>query len=120
MITTQKALRAAFWRDNPGADRRLIRDYAGTGLMHVTDTRVAWCDYVDAQSRAGVISEGLADRATLQATPRVFEWQVQGDYGQGFECECTETTRAEGLARLREYRANGPGVYRLRRCVVKG
>lgn len=117
-INTQRALRAAFWRDNPGADRRLIRDYSGTGQMHVTDTRVAWCDYLDAQTRAGVISESLAERATLQPTPRVYEWQVQGNYGHGWECECSESTRAEGLARLREYQANGPGVYRLRRARV--
>lgn len=121
-ITTQRDLRAAFWRDNPGANRRLIRDYAGTGRMHVTDTRVAWCDYVDAQARAGVISPELAERATLQATPRVFEYQVQGNYGHGhgWECETTEDNRRDALARLREYRANGPGQYRLRRCVVKG
>lgn len=118
MITTQKELRAAFWRDNPGADRRLIRDYAGTCRMHVTDTRVAWCDYLDAMHRAGNISEALADRATLQPTPIAHEWQVQGNYGQGFECECSESTRAEGVARLREYRENGPGVYRLRRVRV--
>lgn len=65
-ITTQRALRAAFWRDNPTADRRLIRDHAGTGRMHVADTRCAWCDYVDARCRDGAISPELAERATLR------------------------------------------------------
>jgi len=68
MITTQKALRAAFWRSNPGLSRRLIPDYSGRGRMYVTDTRVAWCDYVEAQARVGIISEALARRATLETS----------------------------------------------------
>lgn len=38
------------------------------------------------------------------------EWTVQVNYGygHGWEDECTEDTRAEGLARLREYRQNVP------------
>lgn len=66
MISTQKELRAAFWRDNPDAARRMIPAYSGSGRMYCTDTRVAWCDYVDHLQRAGAISESLADRATLQ------------------------------------------------------
>lgn len=40
------------------------------------------------------------------------EFQIHGDYGHGagFEEVTCETTRAEGLARLREYRENEPGV----------
>jgi hypothetical protein len=64
-ITTQKELRRRFWQDNPQADRKKITDYTGKGKMHTTDTRCAWCDYVDSMSRAGIISEALADRATL-------------------------------------------------------
>jgi hypothetical protein len=64
-ITNQKDLRRAFWRDHPGAVRRKITNYSGNGTMHVTDTRCAWCDYVDAMSRDGVISQELAERATL-------------------------------------------------------
>jgi len=64
-ITTQKELRRRFWQDNPQADRRKITDYSGQGKMHTTDTRCIWCDYIDAQHRAGLISDALADSATL-------------------------------------------------------
>ena len=64
-ITTQRELRNAFWRDHPGAVRRKIKNYSGNGKMHVTDTRCAWCDYIDALSKDGVISQELASRATL-------------------------------------------------------
>ena len=49
------------------------------------------------------------------------EHVVQGDYGygHGFEDESSESTRAEGLARLKEYRENGPGIYRLVRRNVR-
>lgn len=45
--------------------RRKIPNYSGNGTMHVTDTRCAWCDWIDALSRDGIISEALAQRATL-------------------------------------------------------
>lgn len=65
-ITTQRELRASFWRDNPQCSRRTIPDYSGIGRMHCTDTRVAFCDYLDSLQRSGLISEALADRATLK------------------------------------------------------
>lgn len=118
MISTQKALRAAFWRAHPRADRRLIPDYSGKGQMHVTDTRVAWCDFIDSLARNGEIPESLGDRATLRPMRAEFEYEIQGKHGElyGFECETTESTRAEALQRLREYRENAPsGIYRIRR-----
>ena len=42
-------------------------------------------------------------------------WRLQGNYGHGWETECEESTAAEGRQRLREYRENGPGSYRLRK-----
>lgn len=52
------------------------------------------------------------------------EYIVQGNYGygQGFEDECTEETRKEAKERLKEYRENAPGVYRLivRRVKLQG
>lgn len=42
-------------------------------------------------------------------------WRLQGNYGYGWETECEESTRGDGLQRLREYRENGPGAYRLRK-----
>lgn len=68
MMTTQKEVRAAFWRDHaglPGITPRKITNYAGTGKMHNTDTRCAFADYVDYLSKSGEISEKLAERVTL-------------------------------------------------------
>lgn len=64
-ITNQRDLRREFWATFPELPRRQIRDYAGTGKMHTTDTRVTWCDWVDALSKSGDISQALAQRATL-------------------------------------------------------
>ena len=71
-ITNQRDLRRAFWDEvEQLADRRLnisrrkIRNYSGNGTMYNTDTRCAWCDWVDAMSKGGIISQELAQRATL-------------------------------------------------------
>jgi len=65
MITTQRQLRAEFWRTFPRLDRRRITDYAGTGKMHQTDTRVAWHNWIDQMNKSGEICHQLAERATL-------------------------------------------------------
>ena len=65
MMTSQKQIRAAFWAAHPTLPRRKIRDYAGTGRMHVTDTRCTFADYVDELQRDGEISDALAHRVTL-------------------------------------------------------
>jgi hypothetical protein len=65
IITTQKALRTAFWQAHPDLPKRKIMNYAGTDKMYPTDTRVAWVDFVDAMERDGDISQALAQRATL-------------------------------------------------------
>ena len=64
-ITTQRALRQTFWQLRPDLSRRRIRNYRGDGLMHTTDTRCAWCGFVDAMARDNQISMDLAQRATL-------------------------------------------------------
>ncbi len=64
-ITNQRDLRRAFWEAHPNAVRRRIANYSGNGKMHVTDTRCAWCDWIDAMSRDNHISQELAQRATL-------------------------------------------------------
>jgi hypothetical protein len=67
-IATQRALRAAFWRDHkgvPGITPRRITNYSGNGKMHNTDTRCAFVDWLDAMSRNGQVSDELAQRATL-------------------------------------------------------
>jgi hypothetical protein len=68
MYTTQQQVRAAFWeahRGVSGITPRRITNYAGNGKMHNTDTRCAFCDYVDALSKNGEISQKLAQRVTL-------------------------------------------------------
>ena len=70
MYTTQKQVRAAFWRaaregNWTAVTPRLITDYSGKGKMHTTDTRCAFADYVDSLSKSGEISEALANRVTL-------------------------------------------------------
>lgn len=60
-LTSLKTLRAAFWRENPQAARRRGRGQND----QTTDTRCAFCDWLDAQQKAGRVSERLADRATL-------------------------------------------------------
>lgn len=44
-------------------------------------------------------------------------WRLQGNYGygDGWETECEEDSRVQGLQRLKEYLENGPGAYRLRK-----
>jgi hypothetical protein len=68
--TSQKQVRAAFWRECsnlPGLNitPRRIRNYSGNGLMHNTDTRCTFVDFVDALASNGDISQALANRVTL-------------------------------------------------------
>jgi hypothetical protein len=45
-----------------------------------------------------------------------YEYDVQGNYGHGWETVTCEPTRKEALERIAEYRANEPGVaFRIRR-----
>lgn len=70
MYTTQVQIRKAFWQAYPDADRRMITDYRGRGKMYKTDTRSLFVDFVDMLERDGQISQELAERVTLQPTPR--------------------------------------------------
>lgn len=65
MLTNQKQVRQAFWEQHPSLPRRRIKNYRGDGLMHVTDTRCAFVDFIDYLHRDGQISEALAQRVTL-------------------------------------------------------
>lgn len=63
-ITTQREVRAAFWEnwgDVRGVSRKRMK-----GGDYSTDTRCAFCDYVEALCRNGDISEALASRVTLK------------------------------------------------------
>jgi len=72
MLTTQKQVRSAFWAAWRAGEfgvlnvtPKRITNYAGNGKMHNTDTRCAFCDFVDMLSKTGQLKEGLADRVTL-------------------------------------------------------
>jgi hypothetical protein len=66
-ITTQKALRLAFWEAHPDFDHQARE--AGIRSKpqneHCATVRCAFVDYVDNMNRCGVISDALAQRATL-------------------------------------------------------
>lgn len=58
-ITTQKEIRSLFWEEHPNLDRKKVNgDYK-------TDTRVAFCDFIEHLNRSGQINDALAQRATL-------------------------------------------------------
>ena len=69
-MTNQKQIRAAFWEAFPDLPRRRYRYSPNRSdktaeLVYPIDTRCAFVDFVDQLQREGVISEKLADRATL-------------------------------------------------------
>ena len=64
-ITRARTIRSEFWRMHPALRRRRVRDYSGSGLMYPTDTRIAFCEFVDFLYRSGCISERLAQSVTL-------------------------------------------------------
>ena len=63
LYTSQAVLRRQFWLDHPS----LRPQYRSNRRQneYPTDTRMAWCDYVEAMARDGAISADLAARATL-------------------------------------------------------
>jgi hypothetical protein len=66
-ITTAAALRAAFWDAHPELDARARqrRTRSKGHNAQDTETRLAWCDWVDAMQKRGLISHRLAYTATL-------------------------------------------------------
>ncbi len=48
------------------------------------------------------------------------EYEIQGDYGYGFECVTTESTWKEAKAQLRCYRENELGIaFRIQKKRIK-
>ena len=75
-LTTQAAVRAAFWESMPGyiRPRRYACGRSPSGKLryrpatqneYPADVRMAFVEYVDSLARDGVISERLADNVTL-------------------------------------------------------
>jgi hypothetical protein len=67
MLTTQAQVRAAFWDAFPELEAiaRRRRTFSKGQNAQITDTRVAFCDYIDSLARDGQITEKLAARVTL-------------------------------------------------------
>jgi hypothetical protein len=64
-ITNQRDLRRAFWLEH-ASERDATAPHTGkTQNDYPADVRTTWCDYVDMLARDGIISEQLAQRATL-------------------------------------------------------
>ena len=60
-ITNQKDLREEFWNTNTDLER-----HAGWEQnQYPTDTRARWVEFVDHMYLEGIITEALANRATL-------------------------------------------------------
>lgn len=71
-MTNQKQIRAAFWEAFPDLPRRRYRYSPNRSdktaeLVYPINTRCAFVDFLDQLQRDGIISEALADRATLEA-----------------------------------------------------
>lgn len=44
----------------------------------------------------------------------VDRWDIETNWGYGWECECSEYTRKEALQRLKEYQENSCGRFSVR------
>ena len=71
-MTNHKQIRAAFWEAFPDLPRRRYRYSPNRSdktaeLVYPIDTRCAFVDFLDQLQRDGIISEALANRATLEA-----------------------------------------------------
>jgi len=68
-ITTERALRVAFWQAHPRIARNFVNGIKRPVLARQNQqpavTRMAWVDFVDAMQKSGAITERLADKATL-------------------------------------------------------
>jgi len=66
-MTTQKEIRRAFWQSHPDLEAYALMWGIKTSPQnrHNTDTRVAFCDFVNHLQCMGEISENLANRVTL-------------------------------------------------------
>ena len=53
------------------------------------------------------------ERKMAYVRKTVDRWDIMGNYGFGWECDCSEYTRKEAAQRLKEYRENDSGAYRL-------
>lgn len=72
-------------------------------------------DYNSCRAHDGLSPVSRMPTGTTYSLIRVTEdsYEVQGNYGYGWECVTAETTRKEARERLKEYRANESVPFRL-------
>jgi hypothetical protein len=64
---SNRSLVSAFKAQHKHLSFKKITDYSGEGKMYCTDTRVAFCNWIDILSRNGNISDRLANSCHLSA-----------------------------------------------------
>lgn len=100
LYTTQKEVRRAFWENHPEADRRKITDYSGRGKMYKTDTRVAFCNFIESLSRDGSISLEMAQNITLLESHAPSGLKRVYTFPNGFQRESEQIFKALQFERL--------------------
>lgn len=66
-LTSQAAIRAAFWESHPHFEEqaRAAGIYSKSQNHHCATVRCAFVDFVDSLAKSGAISDSLAARVTL-------------------------------------------------------
>ena len=66
-MTTQKEIRASFWKSSPSLELHALKWGIKTSPQnrHNAETRTAFVDFVDSLEKSGEISEKLANRVAL-------------------------------------------------------
>lgn len=82
--------------------------------MHQTETIKAFCERV----KESLVSHDDYNPSIKVVWPkgqRITEtyYELQGNYGQGWECLCSETSYKEARQRRKEYRENEGGNHRI-------
>lgn len=49
----------------------------------------------------------------------IYDYDIEGHFGQGWEIVCCESNRKDALVTIKEYRENSPGLYRIKKRPAK-
>ena len=74
-------------------------------------------DYNSARAHDGLPPINRMPKGTEYAT--MYEYEIQGNYGQGWECVTTEETRQAARDQLKCYNENEPNAHRIVKKRVK-
>jgi hypothetical protein len=87
--------------------------YSGTCSNNYTETyrKNALWDYNSARAHDGL--PPLARMPSGTTYRALWDYDLEGNYGHGWEVLCSESTRKEAKQRLKEYRENEGGRYRI-------